>query len=218
MEHCLINLGGPIAFNENIELIEVLNHMQNFTAHEGVEYPILRMAIRIHAREARLPTLREISEELWQGKMCSCLDGTPRSEILQIFDYLLAKRMTVWNCEITLLMREYHRGHGGYPGEAEFNEIVRSVEQFHADPEAASNDRRVMIGVDITAFIGETQGDCGLCSEAIAGQGYHLPCGHGFHAREEDCIPGTVKKWFEKNVRCPMCRVDLRDHGAPALP
>ena len=52
---------------------------------------------------------------------------------------------------------------------------------------------------------------CAICQDSIVSNQVCrqiLHCEHWFH---RECID----PWFEQNVRCPVCRFDIRDHGRP---
>lgn len=55
---------------------------------------------------------------------------------------------------------------------------------------------------------------CTICQDTITGNQparQILHCEHWFH---RDCID----PWFQQNVRCPVCRFDIREHGHTAPP
>ncbi len=61
----------------------------------------------------------------------------------------------------------------------------------------------------LTADISATEQVCSICQENYRvgdQQRFLLYCAHFFHVR-------CVDRWFESNVRCPLCRHDIREGG-----
>jgi len=52
-----------------------------------------------------------------------------------------------------------------------------------------------------------SSGNCAICQESISSNGSKIrQCGHSFH---RSCI----LTWLSMNVRCPVCRHDIREEG-----
>ena len=52
-----------------------------------------------------------------------------------------------------------------------------------------------------------TNGNCAICQEVITTEGVQIrQCHHNYH---RECI----MSWFQRNVRCPVCRHDIREAG-----
>lgn len=61
--------------------------------------------------------------------------------------------------------------------------------------------------VHVTADISACEQVCSICQENFRlsdPQRFLLHCAHTFHVR-------CIDRWFESNVRCPLCRHDIRD-------
>lgn len=77
-----------------------------------------------------------------------------------------------------------------------FNEPVLVL----PSPEQIRNSLR-----SLTSY--STNGNCAVCQDVITSGGVQIrQCRHNYH---RDCI----MNWFQRNVRCPVCRHDIREEG-----
>jgi hypothetical protein len=166
---------------------------------------------------ARFPTMEEIATNIWENKHCTCLDAVPRSDSIEILGKLITFMKTDdVSCGHVICVYEYISLTGNKePTKEELLEYSRQRRIFIQDPEEYHSTHKVLIGVDISTFIATSKekNQCGLCHQEIAAdtEVYKLPCSHVFHKKSEECIDDNVSTWFDVNVKCPLCKVDLRD-------
>ena len=87
-----------------------------------------------------------------------------------------------------------------------FDFEIRSIfepDKISSTKKLTRNDFKMLLKMKI----GHSRSECSICFE-----GYRkrqvinvLPCGHKFH---RNC----VKTWFQKSVRCPLCRLDIKEY------
>jgi hypothetical protein len=169
------------------------------------------------------PTTVQLAEEMWNFKRCECLDRVSRPVAIRIIAHLLTWHMMRWECDVILLVYEYWHSVARLPTREELHAFTMRVDRFLTHTAEYSEENRVRIGTCIANYAeygsqrGAATANCSLCFNAIdnAQKIYRLPCGHCFHATAEDCIDITIADWFAENVRCPMCRRDIRESGKP---
>jgi hypothetical protein len=90
------------------------------------------------------------------------------------------------------------------------NLLTRAAEPVVVAPTAQQIERATMIRVP--HFTDETDNNgCAICQEPLMNEEDQQPlreithCEHTFH---QTCID----RWFTRNVRCPVCRFDIREH------
>lgn len=204
-----------------LQIIDILAYLATLTQDPAIHINIAGIAFHASVRLGRNPSRSELSLEIWQNKSCGCTDAIPRSSVLLIMDRLLSWQMIEWECEYILMMHQYFVIHSILPTSEELSNFTLQLDQFAQDAAGFSNSDRVRIGADISAFIhtdpAPPHTTCGLCFSEITTTHYKLPCGHFYHAAAADCLDTTVQTWFEKNVKCPLCNRDMREHGAPTI-
>ena len=211
------NLSEYIESLEEKNIAEMAAYLATLTQDDDVEKHITLIAIHISEYIYRLPTRFELATVIFNLRNCGCIDHIPQLISIRIIDRLISWKMIVWECDVIMKVYEYFVTHSRMPSLDELIEFTNTLEQFHNDQVAFAARDRVIIGVDISGY--KSQDDtpnttCALCYGDITTQNYKLPCGHRFHYIAEECLGETVARWFEKNTKCPMCRVDMRDHGA----
>lgn len=93
------------------------------------------------------------------------------------------------------------------------NLITRAAEPVLVTPTAQQIDRATTIRVPYSTEEGDSHA-CAICQEPFNdGQTIRplreiIQCEHAFH---QTCID----QWFTRNVRCPVCRFDIREHETP---
>jgi hypothetical protein len=81
------------------------------------------------------------------------------------------------------------------------------LEPIQVRPTAAQIQAATRVGNPTTTE--ESTESCAICQDSITSNQncrQIVQCEHWFH---QDCID----PWFQQNVRCPVCRFDIRDHG-----
>ena len=94
------------------------------------------------------------------------------------------------------------------------NLLTRAAEPVVVAPTSQQIDRATTIRVS-DYFTQETDNTaCAICQEPLINEEDDRPlreiihCEHAFH---QTCID----RWFTRNVRCPVCRFDIREHESP---
>jgi hypothetical protein len=93
------------------------------------------------------------------------------------------------------------------------NLLTRAAEPVVVAPTAQQIERATTIRVSDSSDEDENQ-SCAICQEPLVDEEANRPlreitlCEHTFH---QACID----RWFTRNVRCPVCRFDIRDHETP---
>lgn len=91
------------------------------------------------------------------------------------------------------------------------NLLTRAAEPVVVAPTTQQIERATTIRVPYST---EESSFCTICQEPLEPETEVLPlreithCTHVFH---QSCID----RWFQRNVRCPVCRFDIRDHESP---
>lgn len=191
-------------------------YVSGLTESKEIDGLVLQCAVHAAMAEGRMPTRAEIAETLLKTEQYECIDTTiSRTTVLRIMDRLLSWQMIAWECEFVTMMYQFFVASGRLPSMDEL------IDYTHVLDDTIFDENKVYIGADISQFrtsepaVVDTA--CGLCYGDIAGPHYRLPCGHCYHVADDECLEGTVKRWFQKNAKCPMCRADMRDHGAPTI-
>jgi hypothetical protein len=93
------------------------------------------------------------------------------------------------------------------------NLLTRAAEPVVVAPTAQQIERATAIRASDSSDEDENQ-SCAICQEPLYDEEANRPlreitlCEHTFH---QTCID----RWFTRNVRCPVCRFDIRDHETP---
>lgn len=91
------------------------------------------------------------------------------------------------------------------------NLLTRAAEPVVVAPTPQQIERATTIRVPYST---EDSVSCAICQDPLEPETEVLPlreiihCEHVFH---QTCID----RWFQRNVRCPVCRFDIRDHESP---
>ncbi len=143
-----------------------------------------------------------------QQKICDHLNYIPIRSRLICIKQLLSWEMKPWDCIEIQIVYSFYNYNSRLPYDLdEFMEFLDSALNGNAPVS------EIQIGVDIQKWkvISESNeiDECGLCFSNIdlSKEHYSLPCKHNFHSISDDCLEGTVAKWFEKNITCPLCRI-----------
>lgn len=118
-------------------------------------------------------------------------------------------------------LEEFQIGLGGGGGaggggilEQLTNLLTRAAEPVVVAPTTEQIERATTIRVS-DYFTQETDNTaCAICQEPLINEEDERPlreithCEHAFH---QTCID----RWFTRNVRCPVCRFDIREHQTP---
>jgi hypothetical protein len=221
--NCEIPFSRVLSINEQTKVFGITEHLLTLTNDDEINLNMARLAVRSEDRLNNKPSRRDLAIELWQHKTCECMDRIPRSTAITIIDKLLSWKMTIWECEFILVTYEYVMTNSRLPSLDELLLFMDNLDRFHEDQIRFAEENKVYIGANISNFESTNavpdDTSCCLCCGTIdvASKHYKLPCNHIYHFDENDCIEGTVKRWFEKNTKCPMCRTDMRDHGATEI-
>jgi len=220
-----MSCSAPIIINQSIhdKMMMLVPTLASLTADKEIHVNVLVLAHRASERlNSTQITRMDIAQEIWQSKLCDCTDGIPRSAVLLIIARLLSWKMMLWECDVIMIMYEYFVYHHILPTNEELTEFTLHIDQFQNDHAAFVEEHKVHIGASIDNFISneklnDEQKGCSLCFSDITTKHYKLPCGHYFHYDEDVCLEGTIKKWFNRNSKCPCCRKDMRDYGASEI-
>lgn len=94
------------------------------------------------------------------------------------------------------------------------NLLTRAAEPVVVAPTTQQIERATTIRVPHSTEEDEEPQACAICQEPLVDESLISPlreiihCEHTFH---QSCID----RWFTRNVRCPVCRFDIRDHETP---
>ena len=94
------------------------------------------------------------------------------------------------------------------------NLLTRAAEPVVVAPTAQQIDRATSVRVPYSTEEDDNTHACAICQDPLNDDAIIRPireithCEHAFH---QTCID----RWFTRNVRCPVCRFDIRDHETP---
>lgn len=216
---CEIPVDNVLDPDEAARVIPMRDHLAQLTTGPEIQVKILRIAIRSAVQLQHDPNIRELAEAVWDSRNCHHFDHVPRTTVLRIMELLLSWSMDQWECEEISIVYAYYMYAKRLPTIDELEDFTLRMDEMHIDQAAYEEENRVTLYVDITGYRQQEDAEtgehkCGLCQSDIEKNKsvYRLPCGHVFHADDDDCLEGTVQCWFNKNVKCPMCRADIRTY------
>ncbi len=217
----------PVAIPETIRraMIEIAPILSEMTQSQEIDTHIVRLAVDFKKNhpESKIPTIDELAFEVWRNKRCSCLDAIPQPDAVRVITHLLAFRLEKWRCERIRAGYEFYLLQRTMPSLEELEDVIRRHISLRQDAAQYSSDNKIEIGVSIEIYaikdkpLADPEQICSLCSSPIGTFSYYaLPCGHKFHYNKDDCLDETtIKKWFDGNTKCPLCRKDIRDFTNP---
>jgi len=181
---------------------------------DDIPYVLLRQVIKLWRENEYFPSIDDIID-YYNDNPCYCstaMSDENRKAMIRIF---LINTGYPPSCANTRIFDSYCMQYNAIPTYNTINSIIEGMSRiFNSD----YFDEKIKVGTknieNIKTYTKEEtdDGNCSLCMENIVkSQKYHKlePCGHCFHANEDDCIGSTIIKWLTDNHTCPNCRKEV---------
>jgi hypothetical protein len=179
-----------------------------------ISHSLISNSIEIWKRSNNFPSLEEIIN-YYNSHPCECsldMDSENRKSIIRLS---LINMGISPPCHIIHIFKLYIQEYNAIPT---YETIINIIRRMDSILNHDYFEERIKVGTKNLQHIktltldNDTDSDCSLCMEKISiGQKYYKlePCGHMFHADEDNCIGSTIIKWLTDNHTCPNCRKDV---------
>jgi hypothetical protein len=206
---CVIPFGQYSAI-EAANFIRVRDYLSGLTHQTVISMWYVRLCTQMFLfKKGQMPTMDEIIIQQLLVSKCQCLHWIPSNTTKACLKWLLSETMEkVPECREVVIVYSFYNYYGRLPYDVEeFLEFLDSA----ITTEAPQMEEKKSLNLEKWHQLDGPVKECSLCfSDVLEEQKrYQLPCGHIFHASEQDCLEGTVAKWFTKQTTCPNCRLDL---------
>jgi len=207
----------PYTSYEASKFTEIRDYLYSKTHGSEIDMKLIRLVDPIWFSEKEKPGIEFLASLVIDQKQCRDLSFIRSIDLNLCVQKILSWEMKIWSCLEIQILYSFYLSNSRLPND--IDEFMEFLDLYINTETVSTNEPVEKKGVDISSYLFiassvsvassvESNGECSLCFSTIdlTREYYVLSCGHKFHSTSEDCLEGTISRWFEKNNTCPLCR------------